>query len=630
MSIVSQDTLTPRFPPELEQQIFEVTVLAYPESIRRVAFVARRVWTWVEPLIYHTVSISELNERTGVAALVLRHLNAGTKQPEFFHKAVRTFFLFPSFWLFMGARPGPNAWRYDEVSRVLKACTGVETLVLIANLHETNPKIDLRGCLAAWRPQRLHLICDGPTDMRTLATLPLSSSLTHLFIASSLGRESGSLSANIRALSHLPRLRHLAVFADTPIVLLTTVLGASPALETLILLGVAESRGLTDADFVHVHDARLVAMRESMDREPQPRVDFFPVDYDFWTQASDFVQRKRRGEVEASVYLVTPSTPYPMATAEEYRLSEPHPRQIPVLPSTIVDRILRSCAEHYPSTTPTLIRLCRRVYEQLVPTLFRSVHITLNAANGLKDRSLARAVDCGAIMLHGCTEAIHLDAVQPSIHVPEADVWTAKQILLFMLHCRNHPLRSLVVDLDLDALTPDLRKALVNGLSTSRPVRVTLRLPELSTPFHFLDSVTHLTLLCSDADNPFIDVPVAALPAFLTANKPHLRKLTHLTVPCPVLDVDPILRTVSEIHALLPQLRTLVLAVGIYADANWLADALSAASPLPIVAKLGAHTRGLNELLWDAIERQGTVNSETGRLAAGSRYVDLNSRQHMK
>ncbi|KAJ7056012.1 hypothetical protein C8F01DRAFT_1234059 [Mycena amicta] len=300
----------PRLPPELERRIFETTAVMHPDFIPKLALVAHRVWTWVEPFLYRTVSIPSLNEKTGVGASILGHLTNGTKPPPFFHQAVRNFQLFPVHWLFMGARPSPHAWKMDEVERVLKACTGVDNFLLIANANLHADELDLRQSLKDWRLRRFMFFYEGPVDFEDLHQ-PTFSCITHLLLIASDVQSDPIFDnpTNLRGLSQLRELQHLAL-GPTPPVVLNLILSACPSLHTLILDLSGDS---IPPDGLGVNDVRLVVIMgvENLmsDWEAATRREM-----DFWERASDFVEKKKRGEIDASCFILPASPPGIQAT----------------------------------------------------------------------------------------------------------------------------------------------------------------------------------------------------------------------------------------------------------------------------------------------------------------------------
>ncbi|KAJ7064200.1 hypothetical protein C8F01DRAFT_1130545, partial [Mycena amicta] len=75
----------PRFPPELEREIFEIAALTNRKGIVSLLCVARRVFEWIEPILYKSVQI-DLYVSPQLQRLLLA---VETKPPAFFAAAVR-------------------------------------------------------------------------------------------------------------------------------------------------------------------------------------------------------------------------------------------------------------------------------------------------------------------------------------------------------------------------------------------------------------------------------------------------------------------------------------------------------------------------------------------------------------
>ncbi|KAJ7055998.1 hypothetical protein C8F01DRAFT_1156571 [Mycena amicta] len=644
MTTPATDNVDPRLPPELEQRIFETTALIHPDVIPKLALVAHRVWTWVEPFLYRTVNIPELNEKKGVGASILGHLTNGTKPPAFFHKAVRNFQLFPVHWLFMGARPSPNAWKMDELKRLLEACTGVDNFLLIANLHSSD--LDLRPSLEHWRPRRVFFFCDGPVDFKEFQTLATFSCITHLLIVADARGSSDPIfdkPSNLRALAQLGGLQHLAL-ATTPPVVLNLILSACPSLHTLILNLSADAMV---PDGLDVTDVRLVVMGSEnlmSDWDAATRGEM-----DFWERASDFVEKKRRGEIDASCFTLPAPPPRQDESSEADEgaaaalpsaavvASKPKPEP---LPSELIRRILRLAASNYPSTIATLLLVCRRVYDWIVPLLFKHIHITLNARRTARDHSLLRAVN-RHLLGNGTVQSLHLaTAVRDSITAPDDDIWTAedKDILLLFIQCvaSQHRLRDLSLNFDLSLV--DQRK-IVNVLPILRPSRVALPLSHPAPSLRFLRDATHLRLLSSsndDSHNPFADesedtdLLLQHLSAFVNANQGSLTTLTHLAIPCPAPN-DPAacVRLLVGVSAIFPGLHAVVLTVGVFVDGRWLAGHLGQALAdqaggmlNPIIVMLPVEKQ-LERSFWDYILDRVLPEGEKDEESAGKFCFEL-------
>ncbi|KAJ7055995.1 hypothetical protein C8F01DRAFT_375340 [Mycena amicta] len=648
MTIPATDNVDPRLPPELEQRIFETTAVMHPDYIPKLALVAHRVWTWVEPFLYRTVIIHDLNEKTGVGASILGHLTNGTKPPAFFHKAVRNFYLFPAHWLFMCARPSPNAWKMHEVKRVLEACTGVDNFLLIANLHSS--KLDLRPSLEDWRPRRVFFLCDGPVDFKEFQTLATFSCITHLFIVTgALGNGKDPIfdkPSNLRALAQLMQLQHLAL-GTTPPVVLNLILSTCPSLHTLILDLSADS---AIPEGLEVTDVRLVVVMDSenlmSDWDAATRGET-----DLWDRASDFVEKKRKGEIDASCFILPAPPPRQDESSEadegaaaavssgEVVAKETavarEPKPAP-LPSELIGRIVRLAASNYPSTIATLLLVCRRVYDWIVPLLLKHIHITLNARRTARDHSLLRAVN-RHLLGNGTIQSLHLaTAVRDSGTASDDDIWTAEEILLLFVQCVASQHRLCDLSLNFDLSLVDQRK-IVNTLAILRPSRATLLLSDPAQSLRFLRDATHLHLLSSSDDNPFADesedtdILLQHLSAFANANQGSLTTLTHLAIPCPAPN-DPAacVRLLTGVSAIFPALHAVVLTIGVFVDGRWLARhlAVEAGAMLkvePIIVRLPVEKQ-LERSFWDYIpDRVLPEVQKDEESADGCGFVDLNA-----
>ncbi|KAJ7256099.1 hypothetical protein C8J57DRAFT_1517822 [Mycena rebaudengoi] len=78
--------LLPAFPPELEQEIFEIAATDIPESMPQLIRVARRVSVWIEPLLFRTLILTVPYQLDPTA---LRH--AIEKHPAKFAKYLQNF-----------------------------------------------------------------------------------------------------------------------------------------------------------------------------------------------------------------------------------------------------------------------------------------------------------------------------------------------------------------------------------------------------------------------------------------------------------------------------------------------------------------------------------------------------------
>ncbi|KAJ7153884.1 hypothetical protein C8R43DRAFT_1001429 [Mycena crocata] len=261
----------PQFPSDLEREIFEITALIHPETMPTLLRVARRILSWIEPLLNRVLVPRRLKHRpprsVGSVAAAARHL-------------------------FLGA----DIWWGLEAKDFLKLCPGVVNLYLPDNLSDPS----FLPILAEMRLQQLSVDLErlfGPVeriDLKHTAFL----SLTHLIILDGVRAPRGH-----PLFTHfpptLPALTHLA--ADATVLLgfslVKPLLAASPRLE--VLLGLWYPRDMNmypprpcvfDVCFV------IGVYRD------------YPSDWEagargkanLWSVADAFVAQKRGGEIEAS------------------------------------------------------------------------------------------------------------------------------------------------------------------------------------------------------------------------------------------------------------------------------------------------------------------------------------------
>ncbi|KAJ7064268.1 hypothetical protein C8F01DRAFT_1130787, partial [Mycena amicta] len=261
---------SPRLPPELEREIFEIAALTNPTGIVSLLCVARRVFEWLL-------------------------LAVETKPPAFFAAAVRHMIIHT-----------PQS--INKFDTLISLCTGTTHLAIGGNGRDRPVyRQDIPNMLARM-PSIQHLItCLGDifpaSEYPTPESFPLRcfAGLTHLAILDVLSDSADTLRI-VSFVSTLPSLTHLAVFYDTlPHSILTTFLERCPRL--LILCWLVGGGQLANR---HAHellsqpnsprDARLVIATYGDWYEGVE----LPGIRTFWDTAEEFVERKRRGQVNAT------------------------------------------------------------------------------------------------------------------------------------------------------------------------------------------------------------------------------------------------------------------------------------------------------------------------------------------
>ncbi|KAJ7723227.1 hypothetical protein B0H16DRAFT_1472924 [Mycena metata] len=263
-------------PPELEREIFEETALMHKSSIPNLILVARRVFVWIEPLLYRVFCAILTSE----------------KPPPFFHNAVRHLALL-----------GDPSTSIDNL-RVLGLCRG------ISSFGATNSNVDgavLVGLEHRVNLRRLSMCLSLLFDPAVDFTHPIFRSLTHLDLFDSVQHGVMGL---LPFIPTLPALTHLALHPSIPRDDVLGALARSPPLQVLLVLwSIIYEKDYSRARSPHVYDVRFVTGLYVRYWETwEAGATGLP---DFWSLGADFVARKRRGEIEgiyfSTAYLVAPS-----------------------------------------------------------------------------------------------------------------------------------------------------------------------------------------------------------------------------------------------------------------------------------------------------------------------------------
>ncbi|KAJ7052100.1 hypothetical protein C8F01DRAFT_1376441 [Mycena amicta] len=296
----------PRLPRELEREIFYTSALLHPSTIPTLLRVARRVLIWVEPLLYRTLQFS--NHPYDVSRLNA----ASTKPPEFLARTVRCVVLYA----------GPTYARdYEAADGTLSMCTGVTGLALAGGISvqhlvrvlSTMPIQRFAGYLS----QIMDVTKESPPE--AIAAQPLLRCLTRLNLFDSVDTRNGL--AILRVLPSLPFLTHLVVQRGPEVV---SHIDSISSLPFLTHLGIYRPVGsiITICQWLEPtlktwQSLRILAVLNYVDDRDVPEsfrdprfilcscpswIDDLLDGPNFWTVAEDFVARKRRGEVDASVF----------------------------------------------------------------------------------------------------------------------------------------------------------------------------------------------------------------------------------------------------------------------------------------------------------------------------------------
>jgi hypothetical protein len=205
-----------------------------------------------------------------------------SKPPEFFHNAVHHLIITANV-----AWPG-------EHGSLLELCTGVISLACSSSLPDPN----LLSVVAQMRIRRLSValtpLFGGSVDL----THPLFGSITHLDILDDMEEGATEICAQI---SILPSLTHLSLDFHIPTDILVTVLVNCPRLKLLLVLWPSwDQESYELACIPRVCDVRFVmASFDDYWAEWEAGAMGLP---NFWSRGDDFVARKRRGEIEGTVF----------------------------------------------------------------------------------------------------------------------------------------------------------------------------------------------------------------------------------------------------------------------------------------------------------------------------------------
>ncbi|KAJ7445011.1 hypothetical protein B0H11DRAFT_2088191 [Mycena galericulata] len=271
-----------RFPSELERAIFEISALSRPVLIPNLLLVAWRVKTWVEPLMYRAIFVTERRPLDGfprfTRAMLVRLIE--TKPPGFFHASVRYLFL------------DEISWPHDpvEVQRervILTACTGVTNLLATHRIES----------------EHVHFLQNLPLRHLTIRLEVLGGNfalsffrhITHLeFLPDTTGIQPNVDEWALR-LSLLEHLTHIAFHNLVLCLRLSPALRSSKTLKCFVLLYTANNAtydayirasGITsDVRFVLIHHHNLFVDWQLAATGRKT----------YWNLAEDFITARRAG-----------------------------------------------------------------------------------------------------------------------------------------------------------------------------------------------------------------------------------------------------------------------------------------------------------------------------------------------
>ncbi|KAJ7276918.1 hypothetical protein C8J57DRAFT_1714109 [Mycena rebaudengoi] len=252
-------------PLELQQRIFELTGVLYPRMIPILMCLCRYAFHCMEPIRYRTIIF--MTTRDDVVE-ILRRMNL--KEPAgFFERAVRRLLVVND--TMLSEQPPPD----EEIERILRVCTGVESLLITTIFGTTTGLVpSLLVLLAKYlRPKFLSLQCHDIDEARGRSNaMLLFQNVTHLHLQDT-PRSSGAAWPFWGQLSRIGPLTHLALSKDAPPPVLPDILSQCPQLQALVL--VYKDKEDVQMDDILLYDARTVLMTNGADELDWEGIDTF-------------------------------------------------------------------------------------------------------------------------------------------------------------------------------------------------------------------------------------------------------------------------------------------------------------------------------------------------------------------
>ncbi|KAJ7077646.1 hypothetical protein B0H15DRAFT_954937 [Mycena belliarum] len=280
------DEILPALPPELEREVFETTALMYPGAIPTLLRVARRVFIWVEPLLYRVVRVSDQVVHSDSMAAALLSA-ARSAPPGGSLRGVRHLLCAES-----------ESWTLEDAKDVLKHCAELTDLSLITSSIPLDATI-----LPVLEGLRIHRLAAHLAEMFSGThsidlSHPAFSSITHLDIGDEVDDRLCS------QIALMPALTHLMQNGKVPWVSMLMVFGQCQLLQVIIVnyQYLAKDAAIMWATQCPKHDARLVvAFYYNYEDDWELGARDLP---DIWSLATDFVARKRKGDINVGDYIL--------------------------------------------------------------------------------------------------------------------------------------------------------------------------------------------------------------------------------------------------------------------------------------------------------------------------------------
>ncbi|KAJ7489319.1 hypothetical protein FB451DRAFT_686851 [Mycena latifolia] len=262
----------PVFPPELEREIFETAAVRHRNTIPALLRVARRVLTWIEPLLYRVIRLDDAS----MAHAVRRAMQ--TKPAGFFQKSVR----------YVSFVSSPlSVLSVEETYALLRLCPRILSLHTRPATPALVPILQGMSQLRMWSGSLQELFGNSAIDL----SLPSFRTVTHMTLLQ-------EFLGPITVLLALPALTHLGLRGSN-LDLVQRVLDECTYLQVVVNLWHYTNTHLAiqGAHRPPIMDVRYVVCvyRDEWDEwELGARGGL-----DYWEAADAFIARKRRGKYPA-------------------------------------------------------------------------------------------------------------------------------------------------------------------------------------------------------------------------------------------------------------------------------------------------------------------------------------------
>ncbi|KAF7360843.1 hypothetical protein MSAN_01113700 [Mycena sanguinolenta] len=278
----------PRFPPELEREIFIMASIMYPHSIPHFLQVAHRVLIWTEPFMYRVLRINKDRPSGSLnrARAILRAFRLKSKPAAFFDSAVRHLVL-----------EDKTAWSWRATMDLLELSSGLVDFAALGDSADPILLPKLAGMHLKRIAGNLMRLFGGAIDL----CHPSFIFITHLDVFDRISDGETQICSQIPL---LPALTHLSFHNDAvPWITMERFLVECLKLEVLVNLWhrTKQRYAHEKTATVPIHDVRLVLYLYN-DYWDEWEADARNLRPNFWSLADDFVGRKRNGLINVHQY----------------------------------------------------------------------------------------------------------------------------------------------------------------------------------------------------------------------------------------------------------------------------------------------------------------------------------------